>query len=159
MCQIPCLYSKAPSNHLSINTIVSNLLYCLYVEPLRSHEATWTGNLEATNCRACYRTTLTTHDLFDPPRKICKKFKCECLFFLEIAWNWLPVKWQFQVATVLFFQSYSNFSLFICILIAKKDSKRVQGVALQNNINRYVGLPIIPKLIFYGFFCRPTSNS
>ena len=90
------------------------------------------------------------------PKKNMWKFKCECLFFLEIAWNWLPVKWQFQVATVLFFQSYSNFSLFICILIAKKDSKRVQGVALQNNINRYVGLPIIPKLIFYGFFCRPT---
>ena len=60
------------------------------------HGATFTGNLEATNCSACYRNTLVAHEsFFKQCLMICKNnmwtFKRECILFSEIAWNRLPV--------------------------------------------------------------------
>ena len=53
-----------------------------------SHEATFAGNLDATNCSAYYMTTLVAngtrfkHCLMIHKRNRCT-LKCECLFFLE----------------------------------------------------------------------------
>ena len=59
-----------------------------------SHEATFIGNLEATNCSACYRTTLVVHEQFlrhclTIQEKIRWTLKCEC-FKVDLYKHWQP---------------------------------------------------------------------
>ena len=74
-----------------------------------SHKATLTGNLEATKCNACYKTTLVVLEKFVKqclimiPKKIMRKLKSECILFFEIARNWLTVNypvWHFPSSLV-----------------------------------------------------------
>ena len=65
-----------------------------------SHEA----NLPATNCSACYRTTLVALEHFVKtcltiPKNKMWTFKCKWILFLEIAWNWLPVYYYYYIAS------------------------------------------------------------